>query len=35
MASAAAMLQVYRQQKEALIHNDLHAGDFLGEGSRL
>jgi hypothetical protein len=27
MASAAAMLQVYRQQKEALIHNDLHAGN--------
>jgi 5-methylthioribose kinase len=26
MASAAAMLEVYRQQKESLIHNDLHAG---------
>lgn len=25
-ASAAAMLQLYRTEKQALIHNDLHAG---------
>jgi len=32
MSSAAAMLELYRTQKEALIHNDLHAGMCLCVG---
>lgn len=30
MAAAADMLEVYCSQKEALIHNDLHAGEEEG-----